>query len=292
MGYVLAILSALCFSITNITLKKGMKHSPHNGVWIITFINAIVLGIVLLFSFALFHVPIPLHPLGVIFFILSGLLINVVGRGLLYMGIRQIGSSKAVAIKNLAPVITFLFAIIVINEQITMWPFIGMMLIFIGLFLLGIQFFQDETSQVQKTGYYISLFCAVGFGLGQGISKHAMAYLPNPYFGVFVGTLAALICLSVIEGCRGRIRQHLHSTKENPYYVWAGILTSMALLFFYLSVSYIPVSYAVAILAIDPVLTVILVTFFLKKEETISKLIVFVTTIVFIGAVIISLTGS
>lgn len=107
MGYIFAILSALCFSITNIVLKKGMKHSEHNGVWIITFINTLVLGVFFFISLFLFEVSLNLHLLGLIFFIFCGLLINVVGRGLLYMGIRQIGSSKAVAIKNLAPVITF-----------------------------------------------------------------------------------------------------------------------------------------------------------------------------------------
>ncbi|MCD8508595.1 MAG: EamA family transporter [Bacillus sp. (in: Bacteria)] len=173
-----------------------------------------------------------------------------------------------------------------------MWPFTGMILIFVGLFLLGIQFFQEQTEHLQRSGYYISLCCAIGFGLGQGLSKQAMKYMPNPFFGVFIGTLAALVCLTLIEIWRGRIRKHLSSAKTNPFYIWAGLLTSLALLFFYLSVSHIPVSYAVAILAIDPVLTVILVTFFLKKEETISKTIVFVTSLVFIGAVIISLTGS
>ncbi|MDG5789765.1 DMT family transporter [Evansella sp. AB-P1] len=292
MGFALAFMSALFFSIANILLKKGMKHSEHNGVWIITFINVLVLGVILLMSLFLLEIPFDLDPLGLIIFILSGIFINVLGRGLLYRGIRQIGSSKAVAIKNSAPVITFIFAIIVINEQITMWPFIGIILIFIGLFFLGIQFFQEESQQVQRVGYMISLLSALGYGLGQGMSKQAMEYVPNPFLGVFVGTLAALVILTFVEGSKGKIRKHLYSAKENPLYIWTGIITSLALLFFYLSVSFIPVSYAVAILAVDPVLTVILVTFFMKKEEVISKLIVFVATIVFIGAVIISLTGA
>ncbi|ADU29568.1 DMT family transporter [Evansella cellulosilytica] len=291
MGFVLAFLSALCFSITNIILKKGMHHSEHNGVWIITFINMLILGIILLVSIYLLDVPISLHPLGLTIFILSGIFINVFGRGLLYMGIRHIGSSKAVAIKNSAPIITFIFAIVVINEQITMFPFIGIVLIFTGLILLGIQFFHQSSQQIYKLGYVISLLSAFGYGIGQGMSKQAMEYVPNPFLGVFVGILAAFVVLTIIEASRGKIRKHLHSARENPYYIWAGVTTSLALLFFYLSVSYIPVSYAVAILAVDPVLTVILVSFFMKKEESVSKLVVFVATIVFLGAVIISLTG-
>ncbi|MBU9712187.1 DMT family transporter [Evansella tamaricis] len=293
MGYLLALLSALCFSITNIILKKGMSHSKHNGVWFITFVNVIILGVILLLSLYVFNFPLLLDSKGLFIFLVSGVLINVMGRGLLYKGIRQIGSSKAVAIKNSAPVITFLFAVFVIDEQITKWPFIGILLLFFGLLLLGIQFFKEGVHQpVHRGGYYIALLSAIGYGLGQGLSKEGIAYLPNPYVGVFVGSLGAFLLLTIIEGCRGKLVEHFKSSSGNPYYLWAGVLTSLALLLFYLSVSYIPVSYAVAILAVDPVLTVILVSLFMKKEELISKLIILVSILVFAGAVIISLTGS
>jgi DME family drug/metabolite transporter len=294
MGFMFAFMSALCFSITNIILKKGMAHSQHNGVWIITFINAVVLGFVLLAYLLISGKSQSITMTGLLLFAASGILINVIGRIMLYSGIRQIGSSKAVAIKNSAPVFTLIFAIFIIKEQIGFWPWVGISLILIGLFLLGIQFFREGIKFTKRSGYMIALFAAVGFGLGQGLSKHAMFYLDNPYLGVFVGTSVALLCLTFIEGVKGSLISTVKScyTNVNKLYIWAGILTSFAHLFFYISVSYIHVSYSVAILAADPVFTVILSTFFLKKEESLSGVLILVAILVFIGAGIISIMGS
>jgi drug/metabolite transporter, DME family len=290
----LAFMAAFCFSITNIVLKKGMTNSNENGVLLITFMNAVILGIVFLITLLVIGKFPSVSMIGLVLFSASGILINVIGRIFLYSGIRQIGSSKAVAIKNSAPVFTLLFAIIIIKEHITFWPWIGILLIMLGLFLLGVEFFQDGIKHKHRFGYWIAFCAAVGFGLGQGISKYAMLLINNPFLGVFVSTFVAFLCLCVIEAWRGNLMTLVKANVNsvNKYYIWAGILTSMALLFFYLSISYIHVSYSVAILAADPVFTVILGKFFLKKEESISPILVIVTVLIFLGAGVISLTGS
>lgn len=294
MGYIFVLLSAFCFSVTNIILKKGMAHSKGNGVWFITFINVVFLGITYVISLLISNKTHFFNSTGVLLFAISGILISVIGRTLLYSGIRKIGSSKAVAIKNSAPIFTLIFAIFVIKEQITFWPLVGIAFIFLGLFLLGFQFFKEEVKDIKRTGYWISLCSAIGFGLGQGISKYASLSLNNPFLGVFIATLVAFLCLTTIEVFRGDLLSIVKTsfTRSNKYYLWAGILTSAALLFFYISISYIHVSYAVALLAADPVFTVILGVFFLKKEEKISPLIFVVVILIFLGAGIISIMGS
>jgi drug/metabolite transporter (DMT)-like permease len=100
---------------------------------------------------------------------------------------------------------------------------------------------------------------------------------------------------SAIESYKGKLIPLVTSsftTHVNKHYIWAGLLTSSAFLLFYLSVFYIHVSYSVVILAADPVFTVILGRFFLKKEESISPMIILVTILVFFGAGIISVMDS
>lgn len=291
MGYLLAFMSALCFSVTNIILKKGMAHTQDNGVWLITMINAVLLGIVCLF-YLLVADSLSVNLTAILLFALAGLLINIVGRILLYSGIRQIGSSKAVAIKNSAPIFTLLFAILVIQEQIPFWPWIGLIFILIGLFMLGLQLFREGNGQGQRTGYIIALCSAIGFGIGQAISKLGLYYMNQPLLGVAIGTATACFCLTVYELKKRRLLAMVRHIIYQPnwYYIWSGVLTSLALLFFYLSISYIHVSYAVAILAVDPILTVLLSKRLLKKEESISGLLVIVAILIFLGAGIITLT--
>jgi drug/metabolite transporter, DME family len=293
MGFALAFVAAFCFSITNIVLKKGMTNSKDNGIWIITFINVIVLGFIFALTILVTGNLPSINLTGLVLFAISSIFINVFGRILLYKGIRQIGSSKAVAIKNSAPIFTIIFAMIIIKETITFWPSIGIGLIMIGLLLLGVEFFKNQMQQKDQLGYWIALGSAIGFGLGQGISKYAMISVSNPFLGVFLSSFVALLCLTAIEPCKGNFILHLKAniTNVNKYYIWAGLLTSLALLFFYLSIYCINVSYSVAILAADPVFTVVLGKFFLKKEESISPTLIFVTILVFIGAGIVSSTG-
>ncbi|MCT8138048.1 DMT family transporter [Anaerobacillus sp. CMMVII] len=294
MGYLLVLLSAICFSITNIILKKGMAHSRDNGVWIVTFINVVILGMIFGFSLILVEKDIPIHSTGLLLFAISGVFISVFGRGLLYLGIRQIGSAKAVAIKNSAPIFTLVFAFFVIKEKVSFWPMVGIALIFIGLFLLGVEYFREEAKTTNKYGYWIALCSALGFGLGQGISKQATLYLNSPILGVFVATLTAFVVLSILEASKGNFVKLVKTSflQINKYYLGAGLLTSFALLFFYSSLSYIHVSYAVAVLAVDPVFTVILGKYYLKKEERITGLIYVVVLLIFLGAGLISLFGT
>ncbi|UTR10548.1 DMT family transporter [Evansella sp. LMS18] len=293
MGYLLAFMSAFCYSVTNIVLKKGMRHSEENGVWIITFINAVFLGLIFILSLILQTSSPSINLHGIVLFTTAGILINFVGRTLLYSGIRKIGASKAVAIKNSAPVFTLLFAVFIIKEQISLGPWVGIILIIVGMFLLGLHLFKEDTAISAGAGYWVALYAAAAYGIGQGLSKQGINSLDNPFFGVFIGAVAAFLILSLIEAYRGNLKNQLGRVLDgrSNHYIAAGVLTSLALLFFYLSISYIHVSYTVAILAADPVFTVILSNFFLKKEESITKLLITVAVLVFIGAGIISVMG-
>ncbi|MBM7094395.1 DMT family transporter [Bacillus sp. H-16] len=292
MGFLLAFLSALCFSITNIVLKKGMTHSTTNGLWVITLMNVLVLGAALLAA-SFIKEPPQLTVNGILLFATAGFLINVIGRPLLYKSIRINGSSKAVAIKNSAPVFTLIFALFFLHERIAPGPMIGIICILTGLFVLAVFTFKEDRTKVQRSGYLYALLAAVGYGFGQGLTKEAMNVLYEPVLGAFIGTVIALFVLTVYETFRtdNSFFVFMKASFRYPHYIWAGILTGFALLFFYLSASLIYVSYSVAILAVDPVITVILAYFFLKKEETIPPVLLIVGILVFIGAGLISLLG-
>ncbi|TMW73388.1 DMT family transporter [Alteribacter natronophilus] len=285
MGLVLAFLSALCFSVTNIVLKKGMQKSAHNGLWTITFVNTAILASALLIM-AFFKGWPDVNRQGIILFAAAGFLINMVGRPLLYASIRMNGSSKAVAIKNAAPVFTVLFAVTIIGEQITPGPWTGIGLIFAGLFILAVQLFREDPETARRTGYVLALFSAVSYGIGQALTKEAMNVLYEPILGVFLGVLISFVLLTVVEIFKVHdsvslfLKFHFRST----HFIWAGVLTSFALLFFYLAVSLTYVSYAVAILAADPVLTVIFARILLKKEEAVTPLTILTAILVFAGA--------
>lgn len=269
-----------------------MTHSPTNGLWVITLINVLVLGMATLITMFVTHLP-DMNARGIVLFAVAGFLINVIGRPLLYKSIRINGSSKAVAIKNSAPIFTLVFALVFLQEQIALMPMIGIVCIFTGLFIMGFFTFRETSVRGLRYGYMYAFLAAIGYGIGQGLTKEAMNVMLEPVLGAFIGTIVALIVLTLYEWKINREPPHIFIKVafSYPHYIWAGILTGFALLFFYLSTSLIYVSYSVAILAVDPVITVILGKLFLKKEENIPTILFIVGIFVFVGAGLISLFG-
>ncbi|SDI07984.1 hypothetical protein SAMN05216352_104332 [Alteribacillus bidgolensis] len=73
---------------------------------------------------------------------------------------------------------------------------------------------------------------------------------------------------------------------RNKFYILGGLSTSFALLSFFIAVQKINVAYVGAILAVDPILTVLLSRIFFITLHLIGC-----AALIFVGAGIISLTG-
>src|SRR5690606_36850843 len=102
----------LRFAYANIILQKGMqKTHGDNGVFITMLINVSVLALVF-FIFRVFTGDfVPFDATGFFFYVLAGFLTTFMGRVALFSAIRHIGSSRAVVIKNTAPLFTVVFAV-------------------------------------------------------------------------------------------------------------------------------------------------------------------------------------
>lgn len=297
MGFILAFLSAGFFAVNNILIKKGMRAASdnNNGVLVTIVTNVILLGLILIGYRIAAANPAPFSWKGVIFFVLAGMLTTFIGRTTLFAGIRKIGPSRAVAIKNSQPIFTLFFAIFLLNEAFGVWPWVGMSLIFGGLLVQGVQFFHargDDT--LNRLGLLFSVLSALFFGVGQVVRKQAMSSFADPFAGAFIGALIALCSFVIVSGYRRKLLSIIKTNLVplNRYYVWAGVMSSLAVLSFFTSIWFIKVAYTGAIVAMEPVLTVILSRLLLSStEDQISIKVVAVALLIFTGAGIIALTG-
>lgn len=294
MGFLFAFLTALFFTINSMFLKKGMRTSEKdNGVFMSIIVNVAVLGLAwAIYRLVSEDLSSP-TALGILFFVLAGIFSTFFGRATLFAGIRRVGPSRAVALKNTAPVFTLLFAVLVLNEAYGVWPWVGLFLIFAGLGLQGLQFFSNSESNINKLGLIFSILAAVGFGIGQGLRKQAMFHYSDPFAGAFIGAAVAFISFSISEAIKGNFTELVKTNLQfkNKFYILSGIMTSMAVLSFFISIQYIHVAYAGAIAAVEPVLTVIFSKIFLKEEEEISPVVIAIALLIFLGAGVIAFTA-
>lgn len=297
MGILFAFLTALAFSIANIVVKQGYARSGQrdNGLFITVFINVIILG--LFFATAAIINGFSFSFQAFAFFVLAGLLTTSLGRFFLFSGIQRIGPSRAAAIKNAAPMFTLIYAVFILGETISWAPMIGMGMLLTGILFQGVVFFRKtngnkETagSTIQWSGYVFAVSAAVIFGIGQGVRKQGLMMLDDAFFGAWVGALASMVFVLIYEKCNLRLKSTIKRNFMifNPYYLMAGVLTSLGPLFFFLAASYIQVAYVSVIAAIEPLLTVLLIAFLFKKEEKITVSIWATVGLMLFGTIVIA----
>lgn len=286
MGVLFAILTAIVFATNNVIVKKGAGRSKsNNGFYITVVMNAILLGIIFLGALLYRAEPFEPNKKAVLLFIIAGLFTTGLGRMTLYSSILRIGPSKASAVRNATPIFTVLFAMLILNETISLVPGIGMGLLIGGMLLAGYSFMRDSTrgkmtSEVDRkeeqkqlwSGYFLALGSAAIFGVGQGIRKQGLLELNDVFFGAWIGAMTALVFIILLQFIRGDFTKTVRGIKQdfNRYFFVAGTLTSIGPLFFFLAASYIQVSYVSAIAASEPLITAIVSALVIRNTEVIT----------------------
>lgn len=245
MGILFALISAVGFALTYVLIRKGVRpEDPDNGLMITMSINVLILATASVVLWIV--VPLPaVHLEAVAWFVAAGLLGPLVGRYTLFGGIRRIGSSRAAAIKNNAPVVTVVVAVAFLGEQLSLTAMFGVALVILGLMMLAHEAFtkgapgpqprRDEPvtwtlesevvaegalladvpvrtesvpsrlSSSALTGIGMAALAAVAFGLSQITRTVGLDLTPNAVLGAAVGALAGFASYVAVTALQGRL---------------------------------------------------------------------------------------
>ncbi|MGM7684720.1 DMT family transporter [Cytobacillus sp. Hm23] len=304
MGELYAVLSALMFAVNNVIIKKGIirNNNTDNGFFITIFINVIFLGLLCLIAIAVKGWNIPFSWTSLIFFSLAGLCTTGIGRLTLFSSISYIGPSRASAIRNTTPIFTTLFAIFFLNETISLLPGVGMMLLMVGILNEGYSLRKTGTSHnqliksqeslqyenKQMFGYGLAILSAITFGVGQGLRKQGLLTMDHAFFGAWVGAMTSLVFVLIYQSVRGNLTSSIKGSFNslNPYYLLAGLFTSLGPLFFFLATQSIQVSYVSVITSTEPIITVLISGIFLKRTDSITIRSLITISMISIGAIL------
>ncbi len=135
LGECLALTSAVLWGSIPIFVRKGLPHaSPSVAV-----VVGLLAGIPLLLGVFLWHPRSAVHdvdPQAALWFAAVGILGPCVGRLFNYMGVERLGATRATPLINSAPLFTTIFALIFLQEQITLRIFLGVVCIVGGIAVL------------------------------------------------------------------------------------------------------------------------------------------------------------
>lgn len=320
-------MSALGFSFLNVVIRKSAQPGESDtAMFFTTLFSVAALSPAAALVVAAGDTP-GWSTAGVLWFVAAGVLASFLGRAALFAGIGYVGSSRAAAVKNTAPIVTVVVAIVFLGERLSALGTVGVGLTFLGLLLLCLEAFQrhradrkngedegvvdedppsecleeddagERAGRLSVTSYVMSgtlssVLAAAFFGLGQAARKVGIDHMPNALLGATIASWTALIVYLVVSAARGRLGGLLEGCfgKINRYLLLAGLAVTVGQLGFFVAITYASVSYVSTVAASETLLTVFLAAIFIGRSEAITRRVVLAAVAVFAGAAIIALS--
>ncbi|HZA24109.1 MAG TPA: DMT family transporter [Dehalococcoidia bacterium] len=294
LAIVFALLSALGFGSGNILMRIGTQRLSAPTA---TFF-AVSSGAVVLVCLA-FAVELPgimsLPPVAWAWFALMGAMAYPMARVLINSSITMIGASRAAPMSSFQPIFALGLGMTILGERPNLLVGLGTPVVAVGLilvFLAGtIGDFRGTVLSRESLGYLLALGGAAAFASRDVISRHVVSGVAPPLvtaaFALALGgfMLFALTHRDVVKNLRRVPSRHVVICSV------AGIVLGLAVASLFQALSRAPVTVVSPINASNPLITLALAHFFLRRLESISLLLV-VGTLLSVGGVAMVILGA
>lgn len=318
MGLVFAFLSAVSYAGMAVLVRKATQRGGGDpGILVALFLNVVLHGTVVL-ARSVSGVSVDWRAAALGLFVLSGVLTTLLGRAALYGGIRRLGPSRAAPLKNLAPFVSVAGAVAFLGERVSALAAAGVVVALAGYLLLMMGSYRRASlvdalvapvsdvagplptapSRWQRsrttwltTGTLMSVAAAVFYGSGTVVRRVGLDVLPDPYLAALVSALGGGVAYLVYLAIRGDVGSTIAIARQemNPYFVYAGVLSTVGQLANFLALFTAPVSHVAVVAASDTLLTLVLARLVLRSTERLDRWVWSSGLAVAGGAVLIAL---
>lgn len=283
---ILALLSAFCFGLNPIVLKLGLrKDSRSSSAVFLGLLSGLLVLLAVAPALGGFQLD-RLEWLPFLYFVLAGIFGVFLGRTFLYSSIHRIGSARASAFKNAAPLYTTILALMLLHEFVSGRRWLAIAQITCGLILLG-RGAQRQTGRITPAGLLIANLASVFYGIRPIFSKLGLQLAPLPLAATLIGYLTGILlylCYFLVKRLPLPFR-----TAPLPllFFAGGGLLQSLGLLMLNYALEMGNVTLVYPISASAPLFTFILSYSFLQKVEQLTGWDLLGTVMVVIGVIVL-----
>lgn len=297
-----ALIAALFYALVNVSVALGSKTKQEgdNGV-LLSLVSTLTLsGLVWgLFgaelSFDLSSTPIWI---GLLSFMVAGVLSTVLGRLWLFRSVERIGVVKAGFFRRLIPVFSALFAYIFLQETLSTKGTIGFILVLLAtLYVNNLQTKQSTSQETpeehkhRKSGSLYGVASSVSYAGAYVLRKEGMRYLPDAAFGTFVGAITGLIYYVIHGAWRKGIVKHVIGNifGAGRWQLMTAVCISIGQLSQFFALKYTSVAIVAIIGMMDLFLSIALASYMLKIAEKPNAMTIVCAFVSTLGVVLIIL---
>ena len=289
---VFAFLAACGFASGNVLVRVGTEKVPAPTATLLTVFSGIILIVGLTLVLRLDEISsLSIEALGWI--LVLGILGYPMARLFIITAISMVGAARAVPMAGLQPVVAFTLGVILLGERPDLLVIVGTPVIVVGLLLVVMPRrganSGDGVVNVRRLGYLLAIGSAATFASRDTISRHVVTDLIDPLVSAGLALAIGGTILAVILH-----RQVARSVMTVPrkyllICALAGVFQGLAVASLFQALSRAPVTVVSPIYASQPLITLILAHFFLKRLEAIDFLLALGTMVSVVGVILVIL---
>jgi drug/metabolite transporter (DMT)-like permease len=305
LGPVLGLISAVFFGANSIITRRGMLRASSNYVATITVFTGPIFFLMIAGItgdlFKLRQIPLQAY----VFLALSGIDQFTLGRTWAYKSIQLIGSNRSNTVTSLHPVVTIVFAMIILGETMTFIMGIGILCTLAGplLIFLKEQVIPSEVQfkanpygkELDRPTLYKGLLYGIGAAIFRGSSfiliKLGLVHGGSAIAGNFIAYLAASITIIpslLINKDHGE--EILHGDKKSlTMALFSGLTTNIAQLMMFLALQFGSAIVISLLLRTYPLWVLLFAFIFNRKYESFSRWVLLGNGLIMIGIILVLL---
>lgn len=282
---VLSLSTALCYSLSAVLARKGMRGSnPLTGAFVTTFTQVIILSALQSIS-----PPKSFDWMAVIYFTASGILASFFGRICNYMSIERIGVPISASIIGSTPLFSTFFAVLLIGEKVAMTTMLGAFLVVLGVVLTSGGDNNNRSIGLRSFGIILPVLSASFYGVSSAVRKMGLIILPDATIGAFIGASSSLISFAVYLVSTGKVGEITLRKSSIKYFGISGVIVSIGWLSMFNAFKAGEVSTVATLIGTYPLFSVMLSWLMLRSSDKLGWRVLAGCSVIVSGATIVTL---
>jgi drug/metabolite transporter (DMT)-like permease len=281
LGDALALVSATCFAVSNVTIARGARpEAEDNGAFVSLIITTLIAGAGWI-AVGMARGFMPVTARALLWFAGAGVFTAFVGRVFFYESVQRLGAMRSSALKRLNPFFAVVLGVIVLGETLTRGMTIGLALI-VGSFAVLVAGTRNvkvieaapdaARSHLARWGYLYGIVSALGYSSGYLLRKMGLAEAHDALLGAMVGCFVGALMFLVTAIFSADYARAVRATfaRPNAWLIGAGVMSSFGQIFYFAALNESPMSRVALISSMEIFVTLFLGFAFLRKRERLT----------------------
>ncbi|WP_124190174.1 DMT family transporter [Natrarchaeobius oligotrophus] len=289
--FLFSIGAAVLWGLNPVFMKKGLERDGNS-------ILASVVAVIVSFSLFVTIATVVYGPTesylgvsrtGAAIFLFGGVIGSSLGRIVVYVGVDRVGVSVNTAILNTRPLFAGLLAVALLNEPITGWLGLGIVVIVAGVVLVSL----SRGGDIRGWSWYelgFPLFAAIAYGAGNVVRRYGFTVTQTDVLSAFVlnefAAMGVLVGYALVRHGPGVL---VASRRTYALFAVGGLLSSLALLSLFTALSRGPVIVVDPLAGTSPLFAALFTVLFLKRVERVTRGVVVGAAVIILGVVFVAL---